>query len=291
MKSIHIKSIPRILTIANLLLVLLLMVSFLVLVRDVIATRYTKVEKAPSRRSSGALTPSSAKRPLQDYEIILRSSLFGLPSSPLVALSGSQEKGVSQGDLTLIGTIAGQESRSFAIFSDNAGKQEIYRVGETIPGVGRLDTVQRDKVTIRGTGRPLEIPIADIVRITEVAPSSGTARSSDFARSVGAGAYIVDQKKVQQAIESPNQLMTDARLQPNFANGKQEGFTLREVRAGGIYQSLGMQNGDVLLRINDYNISNPENALQAFTALRGMDRIQLDILRNGSKMTLTYQIR
>jgi type II secretion system protein C len=290
MKSIHIKSIPRILTIANLLLVLLLMVSFLVLVRDVIATRYTKVEKAPSRRSSGAPLPSSAKRPLQDYEIILRSSLFGLPSSPLIALSGSQEKGISQ-DLTLIGTIAGREDRSFAIFSDNSGKQEIYKAGETIPGAGRLETVRRDKVTIRGNGRPLEIPIADIVKITEVAPSPGAARSSEFARSVGAGAYIVDQKKVQQAIESPNQLMTDARLQPNFANGKQEGFTLREVKAGGIYQSLGMQNGDVLLRINDYNISNPENALQAFTALRGMDRIQLDILRNGSKTTLTYQIR
>jgi general secretion pathway protein C len=290
MKSINIKSIPRILTIANLLLVLLLMISFLVLVRDVIASRYTRVEKAPPRRSSGAPFATSAKLPLQDYEIILRSSLFGLPSSPLVALSGSQEKGISQ-DLTLIGTIAGQEGRSFAIFSDNAGRQEIYKVGETIPGVGRLETVRRDKVSIRGNGRPLEIPIADIVKITEVAPSPGIARPSEFAKSVGAGAYIVDQKKVQQAIESPNQLMTDARLQPNFANGKQEGFTLREVKPGGIYQSLGMQNGDVLLRINDYNISNPENALQAFTALRGMDRIQLDILRNGSKTTLTYQIR
>jgi len=291
MKSINIKSIPRILTIANLLLVLLLTVFFLILVRDIITTRSAKIEKAPSRRPSGAPFPASAKRPLQDYEVILRSGPFGLPSSPLVALSGSQEKGASTTDLTLIGTIAGQGGRNFAIFSDSTGKQEIYKVGETIPGAGKLEKVQSDKVLIRGNVKPLEIPIADIVKITEVAPSPGIAKPSEFARNVGAGAYIVDQKKVQQAIESPNQLMTDARLQPNFVNGKQEGFTLREVRAGGIYQSLGMQNGDVLLRINDYNISNPESALQAFTALRGMDRIQLDILRNGSKTTLTYQIR
>ena len=63
------------------------------------------------------------------------------------------------------------------------------------------------------------------------------------------------------------------------------------MRNGGIYQSLGLQNGDALLRINEYNISNPENALQAFTALRGMDRVQVDIVRDGTKMTLTYQIR
>lgn len=122
-------------------------------------------------------------------------------------------------------------------------------------------------------------------------PSESSVMTSDFARSAGRGTFLVDQKKVLDALENPNQLMTDARLQPNIANGRQEGFILREVRNGGIYQSLGLQNGDVLLRINDYNISNPENALQAFTALRGMDRVQVDIMRGGQKMTMTYQIR
>ncbi len=86
-------------------------------------------------------------------------------------------------------------------------------------------------------------------------------------------------------------MMTDARLKPNVADGKQEGFVLSEVKPGGIYQSLGLQDGDVLLRINDYDISNPERALQAFTALRGLDRVQIDLIRSGSKMTMTYQIK
>ncbi|PKL51422.1 MAG: hypothetical protein CVV37_06545 [Nitrospira bacterium HGW-Nitrospira-1] len=73
--------------------------------------------------------------------------------------------------------------------------------------------------------------------------------------------------------------------------GRQEGFILSEVKPGGIYQSLGLRNGDVLLRINEYNINSPETALQAFTAIKGIDRAQLDILRNNTKMTMTYQIR
>jgi general secretion pathway protein C len=86
-------------------------------------------------------------------------------------------------------------------------------------------------------------------------------------------------------------MMTDARLRPNLVNGKEEGFVLSEVRPGGIYHSLGLQDGDVLLRINEYDVSNPEKALQAFTALKGMERVQIDLIRAGSKMTMTYQIK
>jgi general secretion pathway protein C len=86
-------------------------------------------------------------------------------------------------------------------------------------------------------------------------------------------------------------MMTDARLKPNIMNGKEEGFVLSEVKSGGIYQSLGLQDGDVLLRINDYDISNPEKALQAFTALKGMERVQVDLMRGGSRLTMTYQIK
>ena len=45
------------------------------------------------------------------------------------------------------------------------------------------------------------------------------------------------------------------------------------------------------LRINDYNITNVDSALQAFSALRGMERVNLDILRNGEKVTLTYLLK
>ena len=101
----------------------------------------------------------------------------------------------------------------------------------------------------------------------------------------------MDQKAVQYAIDNPTQIMTDAKLIPNMVKGKQEGFTLREVRKNGLYDSLGMQNGDVLLRVNNFNISSPESALQAFTALKGMDKVQLDIVRNNNRMTMNYQIK
>lgn len=78
---------------------------------------------------------------------------------------------------------------------------------------------------------------------------------------------------------------------PNIKNGVQEGFSISEVRPGGLYESLGLRNGDILLRINNLEISKPEVAIQAMSALRGMNTVNLDIIRNSSKLTMSYQIR
>ena len=170
--------------------------------------------------------------------------------------------------------------------------QELFKIGETVPGIGTLHDIKTDRAVIRNKDQSYEFPMEDIAEETDRQVSGGHSRiSSDFARRIGKGMYIVDQRKVQQAIENPSQMMTDARLRPYIKNGKEEGFMLSEVKPGGIYNSLGLRNGDVLLRINEYDISNPETALQAFTALRGMDRVQIDLVRAGSKMTMTYQIK
>lgn len=101
----------------------------------------------------------------------------------------------------------------------------------------------------------------------------------------------LDQRRIQQALENPRQIMTDARFLPNVINGRQEGFVLSEVKPGGIYSSLGLINGDVILRINEHNISSPDSALQTLTAIKGMDRVQLDIIRDSNRMTMNYVIR
>lgn len=279
----------KFLTVINLLLGLLLFLVTLILARDLVLTTYKKPSRSEAQTSP--ISWNLTIKNLQDYEVILKNNPFGSSAGPLKPLSAGTEQASLQSEVTLIGTIAGAKQYSYAIFADRNGKQEVIRVGGKVFELGKLVTVNKDKAVIRNVNGNIEIPLADVLKIVEVGLSPGNTASSAFAKNIGEGAYLVDQKKIQQAIENPNQLMTDARLQPNLTDGRQEGFILREVKNGGIYQSLGLQNNDVLLRINDYNISNPESGLQAFTALRGMDRVRVDIMRNGARMTLTYQIK
>jgi general secretion pathway protein C len=243
----------------------------------------------PQKATSRTPAPS-----FSEYEVIMKNNPFGPSAGQLQLVSASAPASTRGADIRLIGTISGGSRHNYAFFSATGDRQEVLREGQTLPGIGTLKRVERDKAVLHRDDGPIEVPLTEISVAeggTQPRNPETKATGRDFVRTLGKGQFILDQKTVLNALEKPNQLMTDARLQPNIVDGRQEGFVLREVRNGGIYQSLGLMNGDVLLRINNYSISNPDNALQAFTALRGMDRVDLDIVRSGSRMTLTYLIQ
>lgn len=269
----------------NAFLLILLILSLLILLRDFLSPGFSPSVKQSADKEHQQIKAQTNKN-IIDLEPIVKNNPFGFPGGELKAINLTETETTIPIDMRLIGTVSG--GPDYAIFLSGDGKQEIFKRGERIFNSGILERVDRDRVIIFD-GKRREIPLSDILTI-ETAKKKESS-NPDIVRSSGNNNFIVSQEGIQHAMENPSQLMTDARLQPNYINGKQEGFILREVRNGGIYQSLGLQNGDVLLRINNYEITNPEIALQAFTALKGMDRVDLDILRNGSRMTLTYQIR
>ncbi|HKN19750.1 MAG TPA: type II secretion system protein N [Dissulfurispiraceae bacterium] len=280
---------PGLLTVTNWLMGFLLIFVALVLVRDIVALSFRKVQ-SPARVTSYAVR--APRKSLQEYASIVRNNPFGAPGGELKQLSASDgdSAGTYLSGLTLVGTVSGPQKYGYAIFVDKNNNQEVFKIGDTVHAMGILQGVEKDKVVLFAGGRAVEVPIIDAVSQADSgAPQGGPA--TPFAMNTGEGSYIVDQRKVKQALERPAQMMTDARLLPNVVNGKQQGFSISEIKPDGIYQSLGLQNGDVLLRINDFNISSTENALQAFMALKGMDKVNLDIIRGGNKMTMNYMIR
>lgn len=274
--------------IINTFIGLLLIIALLFFLRDVISI---KVQPKVTGTQTEKKVQNIVKHNFQDYDLIMKKNPFGFQAGELKLLSSQATPSATQADLSLIGTIAGQKDISFAIFLDKTGQQSIYKTGAQVLNIGKLRKVEKDRVILNANSRDIVIPFSDLTEIREIKASAGTSLSSGIGRKTGESAYIIDQQKIQQAIEKPDQIMTDARFIPNMVEGRQQGFVLREVKPGGIYSNLGLQNGDILLRINEFTISNPENALQALTALRGIDRAQLDILRNNGRLTLTYQIR
>lgn len=277
----------------NIILSIVLFLTILFLMRDIISNYFEK-KKTLKRDISTSTDISTVQRKMQltDYSSVMKNNPFGFPGGEIKSLTSSMDAKGQQADIILIGTVVGPKELSYAVFKDNAGMQEIFKIGESVFGLGNLYVVKKDTVMIKKGEKITEIPLEDVkVKEIKKQASAGSPTASAFAQKIGRGTYIVDQAKLQQAISNTSQMMTDARLKPNIVNGREEGFMLSEVKPGGIYNSLGLQDGDVLLRINEYDISNPERALQAFTALKGLDRVQVDLVRAGSRMTMTYQIK
>ncbi|MDP2167905.1 MAG: type II secretion system protein GspC [Thermodesulfovibrionales bacterium] len=280
----------RVIPAVNAFLGLLLIAAVLFTVRDIASTVLAPKDKAAGERKKAE---ARERYVFSDYAAILKDNPFGFPGGELAQLTGvdAQAASVSALDISLIGTVSGSRRLSYAVFADKAGVQEVFGIGQSVFGIGALKEVRMDRVFLNANGRQVEIALSDVTTVELSKARAGADALAGFATKTGETTYALDQQRVQLALENPRQIMTDARLLPNIVNGRQEGFSMGEVKPGGVYASLGLRNGDILLRVNEFDISSPEAALQAFTALKGMDRVQLDIFREGSKLTMTYQLR
>lgn len=277
----------------NVLLVVFIFFSALLFARDIISIVFSKKEshalKTPEKTTT-AVIPKT--KDIMAYAGILEKNPFGKPLkfTPIAQYGSGGKSTAPLANLILVGTVTGPSRLSYAIFEDKsqsgAVNQEIFGYGKNVYDYGILTRIEKGWVELKRGASVYTIPLTDI-RVTEIeSRAPGT-----FAQKVGEKEYILDQKRVHEALNTPDQILTDARLMPNVHDGRQEGFTLSEVRQGGLYDSLGLRNGDVLLKVNRLEISSPDVAMQAMSALKGMERVSLDIIRNGSKMTMTYQIR
>lgn len=277
----------KIVTVVNIIIAMLIPVSLVFLAGSIVADFRLKNVNPVSPIALKAIRPVNER--FQEYETLLRKNPFGVSAVSAKDAAAEADEAVLS-DLKLMGTIAGRTRRGYAVFVGKDGKQSLFKTDESVFGAGELAAVEEYQVSIRRNGKLIKIPLIDMVAPDAMDSLKG-GEASGPVRLIRKGEYIIDQKTIQYALDNPMQSMMDAKLIPNMMKDTQEGFVLREVRKGGIYDNLGMQNGDILLQINGFSISNPENVLQAFTALRGMEKIQLDMIRDKNRMVMNYQIR
>ena len=55
--------------------------------------------------------------------------------------------------------------------------------------------------------------------------------------------------------------------------------------------TLGMENGDRLEKINGFDMTSPEKALEAYARLRTANTLTVQVNRRGSNMNIDYNIQ
>ncbi len=277
-------------------IIALILITSLLFIRDVINISVSdKKTLAAATSDTAANTSKTSADSIMAYSQIVEKNPFGPPMvfRSLISKQRVSSRPSSPSDLMLIGTVTGPDELSYAVFKDNSlpskNRQRVFSFGKEVFNYGTLTSIEKDSVEITQGGSSFIVPLIALTKIQH-RKSGRDASNLKFVKKIDDNQYLLDQRRVQRAIANPRQIMTDARLLPNIVDGKQEGFRIMEVRPGGIYESLGLQNRDILLRINGLDLSSPEAAVQTMAALKGMKKINLDIIRNGTNMSLGYQM-
>jgi general secretion pathway protein C len=237
-----------------------------------------KVTRPVSEERAGI----QARKELSDYSSILDRGLFGESKGP-----SSAPAAAAYTEYTLIGTVEG-ESFAGAVLADTANLQAFYRLGQKLPDGSQIVKVKRDRVSLkRSDGSTVEIVIVDdtkIVNVAKAVPGSGV-------RKIGEGRFMVDQREVASSTENLSQVLTQARALPYLEAGKTVGFRISEIVPGSIYDKIGLQNGDVVQRVNSQDVNEPGKFFQLYQGLKDEKSISIDLLRNGQRQSLNYDIR
>lgn len=104
-------------------------------------------------------------------------------------------------------------------------------------------------------------------------------------------ACTVDRKFVEQLMQSPQQLMSQARMFPVTKDGETAGFRVSGVRKGSLATLLGLKNGDVVSEINGSKLGSIDDALAMYQKLRRANHLSVTVERGGAVITKEISIK
>ncbi len=267
--------------------------------------------------SSTRLTNGATRNGAQDYQVIIQKNIFNSASKPTQGTQTSkiglpaEPPNLAPLNLTLVGTAVLKGIPAFAVIKDPKEKnQKLYRKGDVIgalfPGdkasKPKIIEIKRNKIVLlRGKVREeLEVkvtsgkstPVAKRVSKRSQTPKASNSPSADSTiRQVSEGQWLLDRRELDDALKNLPQLLTKARVIPSFKDGKPDGFRIFAIAKDSLYAKIGLQNGDILHRINGVDVKNPQNFMQVIEQLKDESNINIDLVRNNNRETFSYEIR
>lgn len=198
----------------------------------------------------------------------------------------------------LVGTIVADDPRwSLAMITDLAASEtDIYRVEQTVMEEAKVVAILSRKVILNHSG------VLEYLELQEKAkpkarPGRKSPRTAAGADKVGKGIkkigqdkWAISREEIDKTLSNLNSIAMQARIVPSFKDSKANGFKLFAIRPNSLYSKLGIQNGDIIHKINGFAMNSPDKALEIYQKLKNARTIDIELTRRGKSKKLNYRI-
>jgi general secretion pathway protein C len=204
-----------------------------------------------------------------------------------------------------MGTVISRKRALATFFIVPKNESDVYRVGDEVYEGWKVDAIERALVRLKSGNDTQEIALFDPENpnkpatplATAPADSGGEAvpsvggPSDGFAKEESDGKFIVDKAELDQQLANLDQLITQARVIPNYSQGKVDGFKIFAIKPNSVFQRLGLRNGDIISSINGAPLDNAQKGIQLFQELRNLPKFEINLMRHKTARTQTYEVR
>jgi general secretion pathway protein C len=149
---------------------------------------------------------------------------------------------------------------------------------------GRKEICKSNDANTGGASVAVSMPMSGGAQ--PAAPNGSTIKRVDD------GHYVVAQSEIDGVMNGGlANISQDVRIVPYFEGGVPKGFKMYSIKPGSLLAQIGLMNGDVIEKINGYDISSPEKALQVYSLLKNEKSVSVDLTRNGQNKSISYTIQ
>jgi general secretion pathway protein C len=224
-----------------------------------------------------------AMQTIPSFKVPERVKRQTVPETPLSTAAEDEASPVPDvlPPLKLIGTITG--AYPYAVFLDTAAnRQELYRLRDDAGG-WLIYEIGKNAVTLKKGDRKEVMEVKFIEAVPKADVGAGLKPAPTGIR--------LDPRDVEGALSDLNKVMTQARVVPYMVEGKTSGYRIFNIAPGSIYTKIGLQNNDVVERVNGVDIKSPDTLYQLFQQIKNERRIALDFNRGGKRESVNIEIR
>ena len=238
--------------------------------------------KGTVAKSEGKSNGMADSKSVNAFAAAVEKNPFGIKGARFSVIRKDTDTAADPKGLVLKGVITYKPG--FAFIENKDANQRLFKLGDDVFSAGKLSAVYADKVSISQHGSVFELKFPAIETVAAKTPA-GSALPRKSSKEM-----TFDRDQIKKFLDNPNELLTGARLMPILRDGRQEGFIVREVKPGGFYENMGLKNEDIILRANNVDLNSPGDGVKIFNMIKELDRLELDIIRNGVPMTQVYHI-
>ncbi len=101
---------------------------------------------------------------------------------------------------------------------------------------------------------------------------------------------VISRRELERLTSDPGIMFNQVRLVPYIQNGRTKGFKFEWIQPNSLLAKAGLKPGDILIAINNMQITSGEDAFRILQVLRNETSFKISIIRNGREMDLTLRV-
>ncbi len=242
------------------------------------------IKASPEAPPARVAASSSARVKVFHGARIAQKNLFGQSGTAPQSKKEITHAPKTRLDLVLRGVLAHTPAeKALAMISRGSGRQEVYAIGDKLPGDAELAEVHPDRVIIEYQGRYETLPLEK----TRGVPIQSTGKTARPSKRPPSHVQNIDPSRAsrlrREYLKNPAKLLSMVNIKQQRTDGKLVGFAIEPKGDASLFNQLGLQAGDVVMSVNGIPVSNT----RAMNKLRNASRYDVLVLRSGMEIPLS----